>query len=1650
MFNYDHIIKVLNGSIGALTVFRLQRKAVFLLMFLLLFSFTATGSAAPSLNNGGFETPDVSGWEAQPSGSGWSAENNGFKIADSGSAYGNTAYAGSQNAILQGAVWISQSVSGFEVGKKYTVSWAEADRATPYGQNNFNVSLGGTVVATAHIAASTSWEVKTSSEFTATSTTHTLQFEAFNTGGGDKSVFIDSISIEVIESNEPPGKASNPSPADDATSVGLDSDLSWTGGDDSNSSDVYFGTDSTPDSGEFEGNQSGTSFDPGSLDPNTTYYWRIDEINAYGTTTGDVWSFTTTGNDLGWYAPDTGADFSYTSGESANWTFTDYSPFDPVIANDTVFDSTEVKYVAFWTKMTNAPSSVYFCGFSFLDGVGTYVKTPDVAETVTGDWQMVKIDLSDKQSGTGTYTGDRTFRIDLQQSSYSALSSATIEIDWISLTNSNTWDGYTRDSTDLVWDFSSTPDVAKNPVPDDQETDVSLDIVLKWWPGKDANSRDVYFGTDSTPDSGEFQGNQTALSFDPGTLDPSTTYYWRIDEKTATSTTTGDVWSFTTTGDDLGWYAPEDTGADFSYSSGESANWTFTNYSPFDPQIENDTEFDSSEVKYVAFWARMSNTPSSLYFCGFSFGSGGYVKTPDVAETVTGDWQMVRIDLSDKYSGTDTYTGDRTFRIDLQQSSYSALSSATIEIDWISLTNSSTWDGYTRNSTDLVWDFSSTPDAASHPYPEDEAVYVENDEVLEWWPGKDATSRDVYFGTDPTPDSSEFQGNQSATSFDPNTLDYDTTYYWRVDEKTASSTTTGDVWRFTTEPIPPNNPVLNPGFESPDVSGYEYRPSGSNWSGVNGFVIADDGSAFNNTAYEGNQNACLQNVSSCSQAVSGLEVGKSYTVSWVEASRPSAGGNNFRVLIDGSVVASLHTVTDTDWVEKTSESFVATSTTQTLKFDALGGAGGDRTVFLDSISIDRCYDCGIGWSITFPGSTWDSMSPASLGLNQTKLDQFANNIGGQGIIVRQGYVVKTWGTTSYKSDWASAAKPVISTMLFFAIEEDKLDDVDELIEDHGWNLISKDETMTFRHLANMVSGYARGEVPGARWAYNDYAIQLYAETLFDNVYETSANAAATNSNRLGALDFQDGSIFSSRDGYGLSTSVRDAARIGWLWCNYGYWDGEQLLPRSYFENYMKAQVSSSTPRTSSGGSDYLGVGTFGGGSDQTGDGPGVYGFNWWCNPNQSNWPDAPADTVQANGHWGMEVITVIPSLSLVVAYKGGNTRGHSTGSSSSAMNQDLKLLTEACPEFPVGSIMVDPTESSRMVYHATYENGHLKPVCFAGPGDPEDFFYNDTQDNLDLLTSRGARCTYITAVLKDFGGGNPGTGSALDSKLTEWEGYITDLEDAGVITVFFFFDDDQARTSNWQELVDKCVAKFKHHKLLIWSVAEEYAEAMTSSQVAEVAARIKDKDEYNHVVGVHQNHGNSFNFASNPNLDMFLMQLNETSASALHSGVKNSNVNGNKILNMAEAEDHAKKDRTTVRKWNWACIMGGASAVQVIWMGRDSDPSDWNTVDKYNDCARLTEFMESTRVNDTVCNDSLAYGNTDYVLADAGNAYILYGDSGTSLGGNISAGTYSVTWFDCIDGDLVENGNSALSSGNQNFTKPGSIGNEAVCYLERQ
>ncbi|NOZ88062.1 MAG: hypothetical protein GXP49_17740 [Deltaproteobacteria bacterium] len=382
------------------------------------------------------------------------------------------------------------------------------------------------------------------------------------------------------------------------------------------------------------------------------------------------------------------------------------------------------------------------------------------------------------------------------------------------------------------------------------------------------------------------------------------------------------------------------------------------------------------------------------------------------------------------------------------------------------------------------------------------------------------------------------------------------------------------------------------------------------------------------------------------------------------------------------------------------------------------------------------------------------------------------------------------------------------------------------------------------------------------------------------------------------------------------------------------------------------------------------------------------------------------------------------------------------------------LSVRASAGYMQGQIRLDPDNPSRMIYHGIKVNGRPKPVVFCGPGDPEDFFYNNTEANLELLISKGARCTYITAYLQDFGGGNPGSGQALDQTLDQWDSLINRLEQAGIITVFFFFDDSQPLPNDWQDSIDRIVNKLEHHKLLIWSVAEEYSEKLSKAQVAAVAARIRAADDHDHVVGVHQLQGTSFDFNDNDDLEMFLMQLPKDSPDQAHADILSAhrNTSGRKILNMAELKDHAKLNRTTVRRLNWASIMAGASAVQVLWMGRASDDPSWNDQSKYDDCGVLTDFFEETDVNTMSPHDELASGGTRWVLASPGKSYIAYafdlqGDLGIK---GLEEGVYDFTWLDVVTGNEVEQTGVSIPAGDHAWPKPEGMGNELALWLRRQ
>lgn len=296
-------------------------------------------------------------------------------------------------------------------------------------------------------------------------------------------------------------QATNPNPANNAINIDRNADLSWTAGAGATSHSVYFGTNqgdvTAGTGGTFRGTfpAATTTFDPGQMATNTDHFWRIDEINANGTTTGTVWRFKTLGPPA---------------------QITNPSPADGAV-------NQAVNVTLSWTAATGATSyDVYF---------GTV--QADVTNATTADAAFKGNQAGLNYSPTGVVASTTYYwRIDPKNAA-----------------------GTTAGA---VFSFTTgvLPAKATNFVPANNATGVAVAPTLTWTAGAGAITHDVYFGTDqtavtnaTTATAGIFKGNQGATNYQPGAvtaLIADTPYYWRIDEVAPGGTTKGDVLTFRT------------------------------------------------------------------------------------------------------------------------------------------------------------------------------------------------------------------------------------------------------------------------------------------------------------------------------------------------------------------------------------------------------------------------------------------------------------------------------------------------------------------------------------------------------------------------------------------------------------------------------------------------------------------------------------------------------------------------------------------------------------------------------------------------------------------------------------------------------------------------------------------------------------------------------------------------------------------------------------------------------------------------------------------------------------------------------------------------------------------------------------------------
>ncbi len=295
---------------------------------------------------------------------------------------------------------------------------------------------------------------------------------------------------------------------------------------------------------------------------------------------------------------------------------------------------------------------------------------------------------------------------------------------------------------------------ARGPKPADGTLHLDTWASITWFAGDFSVSHDVYFSDNfddvSAAAEGAFLGNQPSNYFVvgfpgfpyPDGLIPGTTYYWRIDEVNDTEPNSpwkGPVWSFMVPPKTA--YEPDPADAAESIDPDVELNWT----GGF-----------GSKLHTVYFGDNFDDMDNATG--GLPQGNATYNPGP-LKFAKTYYWRV------DEFDAIETYKGD-------------------------------------------VWSFT-TEGAVGSPNPANGAVDVKQTQIITWSPGVYAASHQVYFGTDENAvknadtGSPEYKGtgDLGAESYDPGMLEWDTAYYWRIDEvnnTNPDSPWTGILWSFTT------------------------------------------------------------------------------------------------------------------------------------------------------------------------------------------------------------------------------------------------------------------------------------------------------------------------------------------------------------------------------------------------------------------------------------------------------------------------------------------------------------------------------------------------------------------------------------------------------------------------------------------------------------------------------------------------------------------------------------------------------------------------------------------------------------------------------------------------------------------------------------
>jgi len=395
-----------------------------------------------------------------------------------------------------------------------------------------------------------------------------------------------------------------PNPPDGDEFINPNVVLGWMPGLDAKLHTVYF-SDNFDDVNEATGGKSQmvTTYVPGPLEKEVTYYWRVDEFDGVATIKGEVWSFTTIPSiqiddpnlvgywsldessgivAVDWSGHDNHGDFvgqpqwvtGYNDGalelDGSSWVdcgdpgslqiagpLTIACWIKPAaLGGDQGFVSLNGSYVFKVSDFQGSEDHLRFTTPGILDH-DAYNAT-----LVSGEWQHVAVTFEPDQADGAVFyiNGAEADRLDA-----SAISVGSGPF----LIGNNQWSEYYEGVIDDVRVYNkvlTTEEIAQamrddllvawgpNPV-NGSTPAVDEALPLSWLPGDMAAQHDVYFGTNidavadaDTTTADIYRGRQSGTNYIPpeGVELGGGPYYWRIDEyNTDGSISKGKIWRFT-------------------------------------------------------------------------------------------------------------------------------------------------------------------------------------------------------------------------------------------------------------------------------------------------------------------------------------------------------------------------------------------------------------------------------------------------------------------------------------------------------------------------------------------------------------------------------------------------------------------------------------------------------------------------------------------------------------------------------------------------------------------------------------------------------------------------------------------------------------------------------------------------------------------------------------------------------------------------------------------------------------------------------------------------------------------------------------------------------------------------------------------------